>query len=156
MLFLKFENSWSQTNQPPIITAVGNQLYCPSDNIKIATDITIIDPDDTGVEAMFVQISTGYVRNQDLLELTGTHLNITSQWNSTTAKLELRSISGAEVLYTDFITALLDIKFLTSNTNASGDRTFSITIGDANYLPSTDHFYEFVASEGIVIAGCIT
>ncbi|RYF12314.1 MAG: lectin, partial [Flavobacteriales bacterium] len=39
--------------------------------------------------------------------------------------------------------------FTNSSTNATGTRTFSITIGNANYLPSTQHFYLFIPSIGI-------
>jgi hypothetical protein len=30
-----------------------------------------------------------------------------------------------------------------------GVRTFSITIGQANYLPSTDHYYQYIPNVGI-------
>jgi len=39
--------------------------------------------------------------------------------------------------------------FSNSSAAASGTRTFSITIGQANFLPSTQHFYLFVPSIGI-------
>jgi len=136
-------------NTPPEITATGNQAYCPGTSINIVTNITITDTDDTGTIAMYIQISVGYQNGEDSLTLTGTHPNITTTWNPTTGKLELNSTSGAEVLYTDFIAAIKDIVFTSTNTNATGDRNISITIGDANYLPSTDHYYEYVSDIGI-------
>ena len=33
--------------------------------------------------------------------------------------------------------------------HGSNEKTFSFTIGDANYLPQTDHYYEFVSDIGI-------
>ncbi len=136
-------------NSPPEITATGNQMYCPVSDINIATSVSIVDSDDTGTEAMYIQISSGYQNGEDTLTLTGTHPNITTVWNATTGKLELNSISGGEVLYTEFIAAIEDVVYNTSNTNATGDRDFSITFGDANYLPSSDHFYEYVPQIGI-------
>ncbi len=148
MLFFVTLNSISQ-NSPPEISADGNQVYCPETEINIATNVNIIDSDDTGTEAMYIQISSGYQNGEDTLTLTGTHPNITTVWNPTTGKLELNSTSGGEVLYTDFIVAIEAVVFNTTNTNTTGDRDFSITVGDANYLPSTDHYYEYVSDVGI-------
>lgn len=149
LLLIFYNISWAQTNTPPTLTAVGNQPYCPGKAINIATSLTILDPDDTGIEAMYIQISSGYEQNKDLLTLTGTHPTIDFQWNNTTGKLKLFGLSGGEVSYTEFIEAILDVEFTTTNTESTNGRDFSITIGDANYLPSTDHFYEFVPSLGI-------
>ena len=44
ILFTSF--CWSQ-NEAPTLTATGNQLYCPKDQINIVTDFNIVDPDDT-------------------------------------------------------------------------------------------------------------
>ena len=35
------------------------------------------------------------------------------------------------------------------NTTVTGEKFFSFNIGDANYLPSTDHYYEYIADPGI-------
>ncbi len=98
-------------NSPPEITATGNQLYCPGTDINIATSITIIDTDDTGTEAMYIQISSGYQNGEDSLTLTGTHPAISTVWNAATGKLELNSTSGGEVLYTYFISAIEDVVY---------------------------------------------
>ena len=63
------KTNWAQTNEPPVINAIGDQSYCPGEKIKIATGITIVDIDDTEVEAMYIQISAGYKKNQDQLTL---------------------------------------------------------------------------------------
>ncbi|MFK5880293.1 MAG: hypothetical protein QM478_12460, partial [Flavobacteriaceae bacterium] len=136
-------------NSPPEISAVGNQAYCPGSAINIATNVTIVDTDDTGTEAIYIQISSGYQNGEDSLTLTGVQPNITTTWNSTTGKLGLNSTSGGEVLYTDFITAIEAVVFNTTNSTATGDRYFSITVGDANYLQSSDHYYEYVPDIGI-------
>ncbi|PWH81480.1 hypothetical protein DIS18_14455 [Algibacter marinivivus] len=139
---------WSQ-NVAPTLTATGNQPYCPNTQINIVTDFDIVDPDDTEIEALFIQISTGYVQGEDNLSLTGTHPNILTSWDATQGKLTLFGVGSALVSYVDLIAATESVVFQSSNNNPI-DKTFSITIGDANYLPSTDHYYEYVPSIGIL------
>ena len=38
---------------------------------------------------------------------------------------------------------------IAADTNPLDDKKISISVGDANYLPSTDHYYEYVPSPGI-------
>ena len=140
---------WSQTNVPPNLTATGDQVYCPLSLINIVSNFDIIDPDDIEIEALYIQISTGYVNGQDQLILTGSHPNVVDSWNTTEGKLSLKGIGGINVSYTDLIAAVNDVVFQSSSPNVSGDKFFSFTIGDANYLPSTDHYYEYVPNIGI-------
>ncbi|NNC50106.1 MAG: T9SS type B sorting domain-containing protein [Flaviramulus sp.] len=146
LLFI-YNNSWSQ-NVAPNLTATGNQAYCPKSLINIVTDFDIVDPDDTDIEALFIQISTGYVQGEDNLILTGTHPNIITSWSAVQGKLTLKGIASAPVSYVDLIAATKDIVFQSTNNNPI-DKAFSITIGDANYLPSTGHYYEYVSDIGI-------
>ncbi|MBU3821688.1 T9SS type B sorting domain-containing protein [Flavobacteriaceae bacterium XHP0103] len=140
----------SQTgNTPPNIEATGDQYYCPLSQIPIVTSFDIVDPDDTEIESFNIQISSGYSSGIDRLILTGSHPNIVTSWNPTTAKLKLTGVGGAEMLYTDLIAAVKDVVYESSSANVSGEKYFSYTIGDANYLPSTGHYYEYVASSGI-------
>ena len=137
---------------PPLITASGDQLYCPQNSIKIVTSITISpDPSETGTEAIYIQISSGYSNGFDKLELANPtlHPNIITSWDATSGKLKLYSPVGIDVLYSEFEAAIKDVEFYNSSTTASGTRTFSITIGQANYLPSTGHYYLFIPSIGI-------
>ncbi|MCF7561654.1 T9SS type B sorting domain-containing protein [Sabulilitoribacter multivorans] len=140
-------SGWSQ-NIAPTLTATGNQAYCPQSQINIVTDFDIVDPDDTEIQALFIQISAGYSQGEDLLILQGTYPNIVTSWNANEGKLTLSGISSLPVSYTDLIAAVKDIVFQSSSNNPS-NKAFSITIGDANYLPSTDHYYEYVSSIGI-------
>ncbi|SDW18798.1 gliding motility-associated C-terminal domain-containing protein [Lutibacter oricola] len=137
------------SNQPPVLTASGNQVYCPQTQMNIVTDFNITDPDDNETEAIFIQISTGYINGEDTLTLQGTHPNISTAWNALEGKLTLKSSTTGDVLYTDLINAVKNVVFESSSPNPSADKSFSITIGDANYLPSTDHYYEYVPSLGI-------
>ncbi|WP_396182886.1 T9SS type B sorting domain-containing protein [Flavobacterium sp.] len=138
----------SLLNSAPILTATGNQVYCPGTQMKIVTDMTIVDPDDNGIDAIYIQISSGYVSGQDLLSLTGNHPTLTSSWNTLTGKLTLASAS-TQPTYNNLIAAIKDVVFSNSSANPPGIRTFSITVGQANYLPSNGHYYQYVPNIGI-------
>ncbi len=140
---------WAQTNTAPTLTASGDQYYCPQSQMNVVTDFNVVDPDDNEIEAVYVQISTGYVNGEDELTLTGSHPNIATTWSVSEGKLTLESSTGGNALYVDLIAAVKEVIFESSNTNPTIDKSFSITIGDANYLPSTEHFYEYIPNNGI-------
>lgn len=137
------------SNIAPTILAEGDQYYCPGSPINIVTSFDIDDPDDTEMEAIHIQISEGYTLGVDVLQLTGVHPNIVTSWNATEGKLSLTGIGGVNVLYTELIAAVYDVVYQSNNANVSGEKVFSITIGDANYLPLTGHYYEYISSPGI-------
>ncbi|SFZ92102.1 gliding motility-associated C-terminal domain-containing protein [Flaviramulus basaltis] len=148
IVFLLLTSScWSQ-NEAPTLTASGNQPYCPKTKINIVTDFDIVDTDDTQTESLFVQISTGYEQGDDSLILLGSHPNISTSWSINEGKLILTGATTNLVSYVDLIAATKDIVFQSTSGNPS-DKSFSITVGDANYLPSTGHYYEYVPSIGI-------
>ena len=135
------------STNPPKVKATGNQLYCPLQRINIVETIIISD---TNADAFFIQISSGYNAAQDILELTGTHPDIISTWNVLTGKLTLQSLTGTPLTDAVFAAAISDVQYYNSSpTPSSGTRTFSITFGDANYLPSTQHYYQYIPSIGI-------
>jgi gliding motility-associated-like protein len=140
---------FSQTDAAPTITAEGRQAFCIGSPINIVTDFTIADADNTGIAAFFIQISSGYQINFDRLELTGTHPTISQNFDENEGKLTLSSSNNTEILFADLENAVKDVVFTTNSTNIVSEKAFSFTIDDANYLPSTDHFYEYVADEGI-------
>ncbi|WP_298392834.1 T9SS type B sorting domain-containing protein [Flavobacterium sp.] len=143
-LFTKAQTS----NVAPILTATGNQIYCPGTPMKIVTNMTIVDPDDPGVTAIYIQISSGYVSGEDLLTLTGLHPTITSSWDSNTGKLTLSGLFS-QPTYAELEAAIEDVEYSNSSFNPSGVRTFSISIGQANYLPSNGHYYQYIPNIGI-------
>lgn len=148
-VFIFFINStvFSQ-NVAPTLTATGNQYYCPKSQTKIVTDFNIEDEDDTEIEALYVQISEGYINGEDTLILLGSHPNVATSWSALEGKLTIEGIASALVSYTDLIAAIKDVVFQSTSNNPT-NKSFSITIGDANYLPSTGHYYEYIASYGI-------
>jgi len=132
-------------NEPPVLVATGDQQYCPGTFMPVVEAISITDPDDTTAFAVSIQISSGYINGEDLLTLTGTHPSITPTWSTVEGKLTL---TGPATL-AEFEAAVSGVDYSSSAPNPTGSRGFSITVGDANYLPPTDHFYEFIAVPGI-------
>ena len=144
--------TWSaqgQTNVPPVIIADGEQIYCPLSTIRIATSFNIVDPDDTEVEAFYIQISTGYEIGEDILRLENSHPQVTTAWNQIEGKLEIKGPSGGPVAYTDLTAAVNDVVFESTSERPTTEKYISFTIGSANYLPETGHYYEYVPDIGI-------
>nr|WP_315195599.1 T9SS type B sorting domain-containing protein [uncultured Flavobacterium sp.] len=139
------------SNVAPILTATGNQTYCASTNVNIVTSVSITDPDDTSTDAIYIQISSGYIKGQDLLTLSNSsgHPTIQSNWNPSEGKLTLKSPTGIPVSYIDFVDAIKEVQFSSSSATPSGVRNFSISIGQANFLPRNGHYYEYVPNLGI-------
>lgn len=139
---------------PPVITATGNQIYCQGTSLKIVETISITnDPAEPNTDAIYIQISTGYVNGQDVLTLANplSHPTITTSWDTNAGKLKLYSPTGVPISYLDFIAAIKDVEFNNSSASPSGTRNFSITLGagQLSYLPSNGHYYEYIASSGI-------
>lgn len=140
---------------PPVITATGNQTYCPGTAVNIVETVDIaFDPTDPNTDAVSIQISSGYVFGQDLLTLTGSHPTVSFDWVPSEGKLKLFSSTGVDIPYTDFEAAIADVKFSNSSPSPTGTRTFSISLGSGqlSYLPRNKHFYEYVANIGITWA----
>ncbi|REH00321.1 T9SS type B sorting domain-containing protein [Flavobacterium aquicola] len=139
------------SNIAPILTATGNQSYCPLTYSNIVSTITITDPDDSSTDAIYIQISSGYIKGEDQLTLNNplSHPAIQSTWNANEGKLTLKSPTGLPVTYIDFEKAIKDVQFNNSSVSPSGIRNFSISIGQANFLPRNGHYYEYVPNLGI-------
>ena len=131
---------------PPSVIAIGDQIYCPQTQQNIVTEFDINDTDNSSASGFYIQISSGYIIGEDQLILIGDHPNIVSNWNSSEAKLSLLPADGISINYIDIIEAVLNVVFFSSNIDPL-PKTFSLTIGEANFL--NGHYYEFVASEAI-------
>ena len=144
LFVLNFLFSQSSTPQP-VLKATGNQIYCDGTKQKIATGFTITASSDgeTGQPAIYIQISEGYAKDEDKLELQGNHPDIEANFENQYGKLTLKRKDGNDMLYSEIEAALLDIAFYSLNT-VSVKKSFSITIGEADYLPSLDHYYLYV------------
>ena len=127
--------------QAPILEADADQIYCPLSSITIAPDFDLQNPGGSPIDALYIQISSGYERGTDFLEIINLP-NLTQSFNPSNAKLTLNFSNT--VTTSEIIAAVRAVTFRSSRANISGRRVFSITIGQANYLASTDHYYEYV------------
>ncbi|WP_298426667.1 T9SS type B sorting domain-containing protein [uncultured Kordia sp.] len=134
-------------NTPPTITAQGDQQYCGNMPMSIVTSVSITDPDpaDTTLPVIYIQISEGYTNGQDQLSLTGIHPNINAFWTPALGRLAL----VGPATFAEYEAAIEAVVFETTQTIFTEDKFFSINLGDANYLPSTGHYYFYVQSTGI-------
>ena len=139
-------NSSSQ-NKPPQINAVGNSFFCPNTEQAIVSSFNISNPSNVEIVKLFIQISEGYVSTQDRLKLNGNH-PVTSAFNVSEGKLTLTSSKTGNEAMIDLINAVKDVYFTSSN-SVSGEKKFSFTINEKNYLPSTGHYYEYIKDLGI-------
>ena len=143
---LDFRDDTFDDNDPPSITATGDQTFCPGDPIPVVETVEITDTDSSTLDAVYIQITSNYDVSGDVLSLTGTHPNITASWDTSEGRLFLE---GPATL-AEFEAAIAGVIFQTTATVNGGDtRTFSIVMNEANYLESTGHYYEYVAAEGI-------
>ncbi|WP_397444486.1 T9SS type B sorting domain-containing protein [Polaribacter sp. R77954] len=150
LFFIITSISYSQVDKPPTITADGRQAFCIGSPINIVTDFTIDDPDDNSIASFFIQISSGYQVGFDSLELTGNYPFIKTTWNASEGKLTLTSVfNGGEIPLDNLKNAVMDIVFTANTLDVTTEKFFSLSITDANYLPKTDHFYEFVEQQNI-------
>jgi gliding motility-associated-like protein len=147
-------NKSLSANVTPVITASGNRIYCPGSSLKIVMDVTITDPDNV-INEVYIQISAGYVNDiingQDILNLSNPALHPTigiDSFNTNTGKLRLYKNSSSATA-DDFEAAIKDIVFSNTSPTPNGIRNFSISIGQANYLPRNKHFYQYFSSAGI-------
>lgn len=131
----------------PEITAEGDQFYCPLSSINVVTDFSISGFDDEPITAFYIQISIGYA-NGDVLSLADDSGDITDEWDPQTGKLTL-SKQGNVLTYQEITDAVKNVIYRGNDPDFQGEKYFSFTVGNANFLPSTGHFYEYIEDIGI-------
>ena len=144
-------NAWcisAQDNLPPVISSEGNAVYCPQTEQNIVTSFNIEDPDDTTLDALYIQISEGYSPGEDQLIYNGSNPDLNTIWSVSEGKLEITGFANEDLLISEIIDAVYEVVFFSSNPSPS-DKSFSFTIGDANFLPSTGHYYVYFEQTGI-------
>ena len=119
--------------------------------IPIVTDFNIVNPDNVSISAFYVQISSGYVNGQDRLELNTpqNHPNLSGNWDPQQGKLTIQFRNFVVFSQEELIAAVKDIVFSSSSINVAGEKYFSFTLDDKNFLPSTGHYYEYIPNLGI-------
>jgi hypothetical protein len=131
------------------VSVSGRQVYCPLDVIHIGTNFTFTSPTGPGVQAFYIQISTGYQINIERLMLSGDHSSIRTEWDVVEGKLILRSAVGNLMSYERLEAAVRDVVYQSFNAQVSGEKFFSFSMGSASYLPSNGHYYEYIPQIGI-------
>lgn len=140
-----YRDSVHDANKPPVVDATGTQDYCPGSSVPIVETISITDMDDNSTTAVYIQISVGYIQGEDLLTLNGSHPNISAAFDTMQGRLVLTGPAS----YTEFEAAVAAVEYSSTATAPTGWRQFSITVGEANYLPSTGHYYLYIDDLGI-------
>lgn len=134
----------ASAQNPSAVIANGDQFYCTGQLPIVEGGVIISDPSDpsrTSLDAVYIQISSGYERNSDLLFLDPNLFpTITSSFNNIEGKLTL----SGPAAFSDFELAIENVVFENTLGLINLDKTIIISIGDANYLPETDHFYKFI------------
>ena len=134
----------ARAQNPSAVIANGDQFYCTGQLPIVEGSVTISDPSDpsrTNLDAVYIQISSGYERNNDLLSLDPNLVTtITSSFNNIEGKLTL----SGPAAFSDFELAVENVVFENTSGEINQDKTIIISIGDANYLPKTNHFYKFI------------
>ena len=134
----------ASAQNPSAVIATGDQFYCTGQLPIVEGSVTISDPSDpsrTSLDAVYIQISSGYERNNDLLSLDPNLVTtITSSFNNIEGKLTL----SGPAAFSDFELAVENVVFENTSGEINQDKTIIISIGDANYLPKTNHFYKFI------------
>lgn len=143
---LDFRDAVNDWNQPPTITATGDQVYCPGDSIAVVESVSITDPDSSTLDAVYIQITSNYDNPGDQLTLTGSHPNIDATWSVSQGRLFLDGPASLA----EFEAAIEAVRFSSTAAMAPGEtRDFSIVMDEANYLSVTGHYYEYVPALGI-------
>ncbi|WP_282040755.1 T9SS type B sorting domain-containing protein [Winogradskyella flava] len=137
---------YALAQNPPNITATGNQFFCGDDPMPIVTQVSISDTSgESMLDEIFVQIATGYTLGSDVMFLEGSHPNISASWSTGEGLLTL----SGPATFAEFENAIADVRFQTSESNFTQDKFFSINLGQANFLPATGHYYIYVSDIGI-------
>ena len=130
------------------IEVTHNQFYCPGASLDIVESVTITDPENpTGsLNEVFIQISEGYVQGEDVLYyIPDITLPIESSWSPNEGLLTLSGTATFE----QYEQAIKSVVFETAQSIYVSNRSVSINLGTASYLPSTGHYYRYVSSPGI-------
>jgi len=120
--------------------------YC-SDSVQIAPNISFENLQfNESSEGIKISIAN-YKKDEDVLIYRDVNVpGIIPVWNSYNGYLELKGIAPKEA----YIEAVSNVYYKNiASTPTLGLRDISISLLDADYLPATEHFYRFVANDGI-------
>ncbi|WP_052670947.1 PKD domain-containing protein [Draconibacterium sediminis] len=134
-----------QTEVPVIKNTDTDPIVYCSDSVYVAQGIFVqniqIDADDKGMQVSIVN----YERGEDKLgyEVVSP---LKYNWNDSKGTLEISGV-GTDEQYREAISKVF--YYNQSGTRSVGTREFAIGLLDADYLPATEHFYQYIAQRGI-------
>ncbi|AHW62107.1 gliding motility-associated C-terminal domain-containing protein [Draconibacterium orientale] len=134
-----------QDDVPVIENAQNDTITYCSDSVYLAEYISIeniqIDAADKGMQVSIVN----YERGEDRLGFVKVP-SLKYNWNDTKGTLEISGV-GTDEQYRGAISKVYYYNL--SGTRSIGTREFAIGLLDADYLPYTGHFYQYIAKRGI-------
>ncbi|MEN8116292.1 MAG: PKD domain-containing protein [Bacteroidota bacterium] len=131
----------TDTIPPQIINPVTDTLIYCSEPIPVAEDISIQSISiDEPTEGMKISIAN-YQKGEDTLLYNGS--KFISKWNDYYGHLEIKGVGTAE----EYEQAIANVYYKNlAPVPTLGTRSFSISLLDADYLPSTQHFYRYISA----------
>ncbi|MDP4240839.1 MAG: PKD domain-containing protein [Bacteroidota bacterium] len=133
--------SGGQTNAFTIKTNNPEPVQYCKDTVFIADKLTI--EGDPNINSVKVSITKGFVSMIDELIYKSLDNKITGTWFPVQGFLILSGSSDPK----EYEAALRNVRYykhFNSGTLATGPREIIISLGDADYLPATGHFYRFI------------
>lgn len=116
--------------------------YC-GDSIYVLPQLTITG---TTAQSGFKISLTNFVSGEDQLVYGGKNSAVVASWDSSTGSL----IVSGNLSTTEFQDAIRLVYYKNQKAKPTeGKRSVSISLADADYLPYTGHFYQYVSSPGI-------
>lgn len=137
---------FAQTDQVPNIENPDTDpiVYC-SDSVYVAPNISVeniqIDQADKGMKVSIVN----YEQGEDRLGYDEVS-TLNYKWDNSKGTLEISGV-GTDEQYREAISKVYYLNL--TSTRKAGVREFSINLLDADYLPYTRHFYQYIAQRGI-------
>lgn len=137
---------FAQITAPPIIENLNKDTikYC-SDSVLVAPQISVLNIKiNEASEGMKISIAN-YKRGEDVLTFSELP-NFNYRWDSNYGFLEIKGVATAA----EYQAAVRKVYYKNiANTPNLEDRSFSISLLDADYLPQTEHFYRYIKQSGI-------
>ncbi|MGQ8338884.1 PKD domain-containing protein [Sunxiuqinia sp. A32] len=123
-------------------TNLGPIDYC-RDVVKLGNRVSVQGDDiNSGLKVSIAN----FIKGEDQLSFEST-ATITGSWDAGTGTLTLRGKATAS----DYQTAIQNVEYTNiSPSPTNGTRSIAITLNDVDYLPATEHFYQYISRGGII------
>jgi len=145
VLVMNWNSNFIFAQYPQIVNPVSAPVMYCSSPVLIAGEITIqnikIAKSDDGLKISI----DNYKEGEDSLVWKAVH-DFSYEWKEEYGFLEIKGVGDSK----EYQQAIRDVYYKNTSDNPNMEpRSFSITLLDANYLPYTKHFYEYVKQNGV-------